>query len=212
MPVLASTLHNFRIVQWSCKCFVWDVIGKLGSSKKRFWLWTRLVDAFDVWNSDKTTICSCERMIILNYISLGRRQIQFSHQCSFRSDLLALLLPTSNPSWYHDKVPKLMFRFKTSLLIPGCFAESLHSDEIHESEDTQSHSYSDVRADHDHLQVLSMPSNLKNLAKGILSDLQQKCGQALFPMMEPDTCIVNYYDTTGSLGLHQDLDESDTCC
>ncbi len=81
-----------------------------------------------------------------------------------------------------------------------------------ESEDTQSHTYSDVRADHDHLQVLSMPSNLKNLTKGILADLQQKCGQTIFPMMEPDTCIVNYYDTTGSLGLHQDLDESDTCC
>ena len=59
-----------------------------------------------------------------------------------------------------------------------------------------------------------MPSNLKELVEGILSDLKQKCQpmahKAHFPPMEPDTCIVNWYSTSGSLGVHQDLDESDS--
>lgn len=79
--------------------------------------------------------------------------------------------------------------------------------------DTQTHSYSDVRSDCDGRPVLAMPSNLKELVEGILSDLKQKCQpmahKAHFPPMEPDTCIVNWYSTSGSLGVHQDLDESE---
>lgn len=73
--------------------------------------------------------------------------------------------------------------------------------------DTQTHSYSDVRSDCDGRPVLAMPSNLKELVEGILSDLKQKCQpmahKAHFPPMEPDTCIVNWYSTSGSLGVHR---------
>ncbi|CAK9024976.1 unnamed protein product [Durusdinium trenchii] len=75
--------------------------------------------------------------------------------------------------------------------------------------DTRSHEYCDARLDHDNLPVLALPSNLSELAQGILSDLDQKCGEVIFPKMEPDTCIVNHYSASGSLGLHQDSDESE---
>ena len=74
--------------------------------------------------------------------------------------------------------------------------------------DTQSHSYSDTRLDCDGLPVLALPTDLLNLANGIQHDLNQKCNEQMFPQMRPEACIVNHYTTEGSLGLHQDLDES----
>ena len=32
----------------------------------------------------------------------------------------------------------------------------------------------------------------------------------MFPDLQPDTCIVNHYTSEGSLGLHADLDESES--
>lgn len=73
--------------------------------------------------------------------------------------------------------------------------------------DTRRHVYSSTRADHDGLAVLPLPSNLVELSQGVLSDLEQKSGRS-FPKMRPDTCIANLYNESGSLGLHEDCDES----
>ena len=75
--------------------------------------------------------------------------------------------------------------------------------------DTRSHTYTQVRSDADGFPVPEMPTHLQELASGIQHDLNQKCKEEMFPHMQPEACIVNHYSTEGSLGLHQDLDESE---
>ena len=74
--------------------------------------------------------------------------------------------------------------------------------------DTVSHTYTAVRSDSDGLPVLALPEDLMDLAAGIQHDLNQKRQEKMFPEMLPEACIVNHYTAEGSLGLHQDLDES----
>lgn len=74
--------------------------------------------------------------------------------------------------------------------------------------DCKTHCYGPTRSDHDRRPVLAMPGAFAALVPGILADLAQKCGQHLVPAMRPDICVVNSYSASGSLGLHQDTDES----
>ena len=59
--------------------------------------------------------------------------------------------------------------------------------------------YEQTRADYDGLPAPPLPPELRALAQEIAS----KAGMAI----DPDLCIVNYYDPDGRMGLHQDKDE-----
>ncbi|GJW27332.1 oxoglutarate/iron-dependent dioxygenase [Tanacetum coccineum] len=54
-------------------------------------------------------------------------------------------------------------------------------------------------------QAPPIPDKLKALVKTSIDDSQP---HDKVPSMHPDICIVNFYTTTGRLGLHQDRDES----
>ena len=62
------------------------------------------------------------------------------------------------------------------------------------------YSYEATRSDYDDLAVPPLPEPLRDLAREIAA----AAGMAL----EPDLCILNYYDRDGRMGLHQDKDES----
>jgi DNA oxidative demethylase len=59
--------------------------------------------------------------------------------------------------------------------------------------------YESTRADFDGLPVPPLPSDLYLLA-------QEIAARAGMPI-EPDLCLINYYDAEGRMGLHQDKDE-----
>ena len=59
--------------------------------------------------------------------------------------------------------------------------------------------YEATRSDHDGQPAPPLPDGLRDLAARIA----RLAGTEL----QPDVCIVNYYDTQGRLGLHQDRDE-----
>jgi alkylated DNA repair protein (DNA oxidative demethylase) len=61
--------------------------------------------------------------------------------------------------------------------------------------------YESTRADHDGLEVPPLPEDLRALAREIAS----RAGMSL----DPDLCILNFYDREGRMGLHQDKDESE---
>ena len=60
--------------------------------------------------------------------------------------------------------------------------------------------YEAARTDYDGLAVPPIPAELSALAR----DAARLAGMSL----EPDVCIMNYYDASGRMGLHQDKDES----
>jgi DNA oxidative demethylase len=60
--------------------------------------------------------------------------------------------------------------------------------------------YEGTRADYDGLPAPPLPASFRALASGIAA----AAGFAV----EPDLCILNYYDADGRMGLHQDKDES----
>ena len=63
----------------------------------------------------------------------------------------------------------------------------------------KTYQYESIRADFDGLPVPPVPPELRALAREIA---------ALAGMnIEPDLCILNYYDADGRMGLHQDKDE-----
>ena len=61
--------------------------------------------------------------------------------------------------------------------------------------------YETHRTDHDGLPAPPLPGDFAELARGI--------AQAAGMRVDPDLCILNYYDAEGRMGLHQDKDESE---
>jgi DNA oxidative demethylase len=60
--------------------------------------------------------------------------------------------------------------------------------------------YEPSRSDHDQLTVPPLPDAFVTIVR----DLASRVGMTI----EPDICIVNFYDREGRMGLHQDKDES----
>ena len=63
----------------------------------------------------------------------------------------------------------------------------------------KTYQYESARADFDGLAAPALPDEMRRLATGIAASV----GMAI----DPDLCILNYYDTEGRMGLHQDKDE-----
>ena len=63
----------------------------------------------------------------------------------------------------------------------------------------QTYQYESTRADFDGLAAPPLPGEFRGLATEIAASV----GMAI----EPDLCILNYYDAEGRMGLHQDKDE-----
>ncbi len=61
--------------------------------------------------------------------------------------------------------------------------------------------YEPTRTDYDNLPVPALPDEFRRLAHEIAASV----GMAL----EPDLCIMNFYDAEGRMGLHQDKDEGE---
>jgi len=59
--------------------------------------------------------------------------------------------------------------------------------------------YESLRSDHDKLPVQPLPQDLKVLA--------QRAAAATGMAIEPDICLLVFYDETGAMGLHRDKDE-----
>lgn len=59
--------------------------------------------------------------------------------------------------------------------------------------------YEPTRDDFDGLEAPPLPANLKALAERVAASVAMA--------LEPDVCILNYYDAEGRMGLHQDKDE-----
>ena len=59
--------------------------------------------------------------------------------------------------------------------------------------------YEPTRADFDGLPVPPLPPDLRALA--------QEIAAAAGMRIEPDLCLINFYDADGRMGLHQDKDE-----
>ena len=65
----------------------------------------------------------------------------------------------------------------------------------------QKYRYEPVRADFDGLAAPPLPAEFRALAVAI--------ARAVGMPLDPDLCILNYYDADGRMGLHQDKDESE---
>jgi alkylated DNA repair protein (DNA oxidative demethylase) len=63
----------------------------------------------------------------------------------------------------------------------------------------RTYQYESARADFDGLPVPPVPSDLRALAQEIAAVAGMR--------IEPDLCLINYYDADGRMGLHQDKDE-----
>ena len=61
--------------------------------------------------------------------------------------------------------------------------------------------YEPTRSDFDGLAVPPLPNGLRELANEIAASTGMR--------LDADLCIMNYYDASGRMGLHQDKDESD---
>jgi DNA oxidative demethylase len=64
----------------------------------------------------------------------------------------------------------------------------------------KTYQYEERRSDFDDLPAPPLPANLARLAR----EIARSAGMTL----APDLCILNYYDSDGRMGLHQDKDES----
>jgi DNA alkylation damage repair protein AlkB len=60
--------------------------------------------------------------------------------------------------------------------------------------------YEPTRSDFDNLPAPPLPASFTSLA----ADIASAAGMTL----DPDLCILNYYDASGRMGIHQDKDES----
>jgi len=56
----------------------------------------------------------------------------------------------------------------------------------------------------DGAQAPAIPREFTHIVQAVISAATE------VPQITPDICIVNFYDSTGRLGLHQDKDESKT--
>lgn len=62
-----------------------------------------------------------------------------------------------------------------------------------------SYEYETTRSDYDNLPVQPLPEDLKDLARRIAAEAEMR--------IEPDICLINYYNDDARLGVHQDKDE-----
>ena len=65
----------------------------------------------------------------------------------------------------------------------------------------QTYRYQPTREDFDGLEVPPLPESFRALARA--------GAEAAGMTLNPDLCILNYYDASGRMGLHQDKDESE---
>src|SRR5258705_5521155 len=65
----------------------------------------------------------------------------------------------------------------------------------------QTYTYEPTRSDFDRQPAPPLPDAFRGLAREI--------AVAVGMSLDPDLCILNYYDAEGRMGLHQDKDESD---
>jgi len=65
----------------------------------------------------------------------------------------------------------------------------------------KTYSYEPTRSDFDGLPAPPLPEEFRSLSR----DIARAAGMTL----EPDVCIMNYYDAVGRMGLHQDKDEGE---
>ena len=65
----------------------------------------------------------------------------------------------------------------------------------------KNYAYEPTRTDFDGLPVPPLTENLRALAR--------ECASAAGMTLAADLCILNYYDASGRMGLHQDKDESE---
>jgi DNA alkylation damage repair protein AlkB len=65
----------------------------------------------------------------------------------------------------------------------------------------QTYTYEERRSDFDNLPAPPLPDNFRDLARA--------CAAAVGMSLDADLCILNYYDGSGRMGLHQDKDESE---
>ena len=65
----------------------------------------------------------------------------------------------------------------------------------------QTYRYEPIRTDFDRQPAPPLPDAFRGLAREI--------ALAVGMSLDPDLCILNYYDAEGRMGLHQDKDESD---
>jgi alkylated DNA repair protein (DNA oxidative demethylase) len=63
----------------------------------------------------------------------------------------------------------------------------------------KTYQYESMRSDFDGLPPPPLPPELRTLAREIAAEAQMA--------IDPDLCILNYYDAAGRMGLHQDKDE-----
>jgi DNA oxidative demethylase len=63
----------------------------------------------------------------------------------------------------------------------------------------RTYTYEPIRGDFDGMPVPALPADLHALA--------QEIAAAAAMHIEPDLCLINYYDAEGRMGLHQDKDE-----
>src|SRR5436853_7919008 len=61
--------------------------------------------------------------------------------------------------------------------------------------------YEDVRSDFDGAPAPPLPEEFRVLARDIAASVGMR--------LDPDVCILNYYDDEGRMGLHQDKDETE---
>ena len=61
--------------------------------------------------------------------------------------------------------------------------------------------YEPTRSDFDELPVPPLPDHFRALGS--------ECAAAIGMTLNPDLCILNYYDASGRMGMHQDKDETD---
>jgi DNA alkylation damage repair protein AlkB len=60
--------------------------------------------------------------------------------------------------------------------------------------------YEPIRSDYDGLAVPSLPADWRRIAAEVAASVGMR--------LDPDVCIVNFYDRDGRMGVHQDKDES----
>ena len=63
----------------------------------------------------------------------------------------------------------------------------------------KTYQYEPTRADFDGLAAPPLPADLRELAREIAAAAGMR--------IEPDLCLINYYEAEGRMGLHQDKDE-----
>jgi alkylated DNA repair protein (DNA oxidative demethylase) len=63
----------------------------------------------------------------------------------------------------------------------------------------RTYTYEATRGDFDGLAVPPLPPDLRDLAQEIATTTGMR--------IDPDLCLINYYDVDGRMGLHQDKDE-----